>query len=142
MTTQPSTNLPVEEALQLLKKFSCTAIATVESEIELEQLRQALLLVTSLSESENLGICADNAQQGFAALSSYLKAFGYQADCDPTLASDLQGAIYIKFNTQKMSYYFDSYTGNYRGVLVSCQSDNDMLLGTYGHFPLDLFAHF
>lgn len=101
MTTQPSTNLPVEEALQLLKKFSCTAIATVESEIELEQLRQALLLVTSLSESENLGICADNAQQGFAALSSYLKAFGYQADCDPTLASDLQGAIYIKFNTQK-----------------------------------------
>jgi hypothetical protein len=142
MTARQSTNLSVEEALKLLKQFSCSAIATIELEIEPEQLRQALLLVTSLSKSENLGICADNAQQGFAALSSYLKALGYQADCDPTVASDIQGAIYIKFNTQKMSCYFDSYTGSYRGVLVSCQSENDMLVGTYGHFPLDLFNNF
>lgn len=140
MTARQSTNLPIEEALQLLKQFSCSAIATTELEIEPEQLRQALLLVTSLSESENLGVCADNAQQGFAALSNYLKALGYQADFDPTLTSDIQGAVYIKFSTQKMSYYFDSYTGSYRGVLVSCQSEDNKLVGTYGHFPLDLFT--
>ncbi|MCU0536616.1 MAG: DUF1824 family protein [Hydrococcus sp. Prado102] len=149
MTARQSTHLSVEEALQLLKKFSClaigqsprNAIATVELDIEPEQLRQALLLITSLSEWENLGICADDAQQGFAALSSYLNALGYQADCDPSVAGDIEGAIYIKFNTQKMSCYCDFYTGSYRGVLVSCQSDNDMLVGTYGHFPLDLFTN-
>jgi Domain of unknown function (DUF1824) len=141
MAARQSLDFTVDEALQLLKKFSCSAIATPELEVEPEQLRQALLLVTSLSESENLGICADNPQQGFAALASYLKALGYQANFEQTLTCDIQGAIYIKFNTQKMSCYFDSYTGSYRGVLVSCQSDNDKLVGTYGHFPLDLFSN-
>jgi len=50
------------------------------------------------------------------------------------------GAVYIKYNTQRQASYLDSYTGTYRGVLVSCQSENDQLVGTYGHFPLDLFS--
>jgi hypothetical protein len=48
-----------------------------------------------------------------------------------------------KINTtkiQKDSFYIDAYTGSYRGVLVACQSDNEELQGTYGHFPLDLFC--
>ncbi len=40
-----------------------------------------------------------------------------------------------------MSYYLDQYTGEYRGVLVSCQSEDDLIAGTYGHFPLDLFLN-
>ena len=40
-----------------------------------------------------------------------------------------------------MSYYLDDYIGKYRGVLVSCQSEDDKIVGTYGHFPLDLFSN-
>jgi hypothetical protein len=172
MTAQPSTNLTVEEALKILKEYSCVQIRTVTSKINSEELRQALLLITNLSEYENLGICADNAEQGFAALSDYLKAFNYDVNVDSFLNSflnseteknssasqsdrfnangekilsvgektEFEGAVYLKFNTQKMTYYLDSYTGSYRGVLVSCKSENDTLVGTYGHFPLDLFA--
>ncbi|MGL5508894.1 MAG: DUF1824 family protein [Microcoleaceae cyanobacterium] len=48
--------------------------------------------------------------------------------------------MYIKFNGMKQTYHLDSYQGEYRGVLVSCQSsDPQMVNGTYGHLPLDLF---
>ncbi|MGH2414825.1 MAG: DUF1824 family protein [Microcystaceae cyanobacterium] len=139
MSTQQQTDLTVQKALNILKEFSCIQIKTVETEAEKEQLRQALLLITNLSEHENLGICADNAIQGFAALSSYLQALGYDVSFDRASISSSNEPVYIKFNTQRMAHFVDSYTGSYRGVLVSCQSENDILVGTYGHLPLDLF---
>jgi Tfp pilus assembly protein PilF len=134
-----------EIALKLLKKYSCIENKLVESEADKEQLRQAIQMITSLSEYENLGICADNAKQGFTALSSYLKALGYTSNIDiDTLSksniSDIsEKSIYIKYNTQKQTHYLDSYNGTYRGVLISCQGEDDKIVGTYGHFPLDLF---
>jgi hypothetical protein len=54
--------------------------------------------------------------------------------------NQIDGAIYIKFNGMKQTYHLDSYQGEYRGVLVSCQSsDPQMVNGTYGHLPLNLF---
>ncbi len=138
MSIQPP-SLAVDEALNILKSYSCIEIKTVESQVEREQLQQALRLVTRLSESENFGVCADNAKQGFAALDSYLKALGYEYQTNPESIPNQNEPVYIKFNTQKMSHYLDAYPGTYRGVLVSCQSDKDKLSGTYGHFPLDLF---
>ena len=49
-------NLSIEEAQAILKKYSCTEIKPVESEAEKQRLRQAILLVCSLCEYENLGI--------------------------------------------------------------------------------------
>jgi hypothetical protein len=141
MTTRQLPNLNLEEALKILKEYSCVQIKNPESVVDKEQLKQALILIISLSESENFGICADDAQEGLAALFDYLKATGYETNVDRASASEIEGGVYIKFNTQKMSYYLDSYTGNYRGVLVSCQSENDTIVGTYGHFPLDLFSN-
>lgn len=139
MTTQQQTTLDVEKALKLLREYSCLQLQTVESQTDQEQLRQALLLITNLSEYETLGVCADHAEQGFTALSNYLKALGYNLPSDRNQLPKQEGAVYIKFNSQTMNYYVDSYTGSYRGVLISCQGENDCLLGTYGHFPLDLF---
>jgi hypothetical protein len=139
MSSQKATDLTVEKALKILKKYSCSENKTVNSEAEKEQLRQALLLIISLSEWENIGICASNEREGFTALKSYLQAFGYDNDFKIEEEVNIQEPIYIKFNTQKMSHYLVSYTGKYRGVLVSCQVENDELVGTYGHFPLDLF---
>ena len=141
MNTQNPPNLSVQEAQKILKAFSSIDTKSVDSESEKTLIRQALLLLISKSDYQNLGICADSVAQGFLALETYLKALGYKATLDRADITSFIGPVYIKFNTQKESYYLDSYIGKYRGVLVSCQSSQDESInGTYGHLPLDLFA--
>ncbi len=137
----------ITEAVSLLKKHSCNAVATIDSPEEKEQLQQALLLITSLSEWENIGICADDEAQGLKALETYLKALGYKPQLESYTFQDVRtqktaadSPVYIKFNTQKLFYYLDSYLGEYRGVLVAIQAADDQIVGTYGYFPLDLFT--
>ncbi len=142
MSASQPTDLTLDKALKIIKSYDCVSVKNTEPLVELEQLRNSLLLVISLSTSENLGICADNSQQSFAALASYLTAFGYQSNFEQDDISQSCEPVYLKFNTQKMSYYLDKYTGEYRGVLISCQSEDDLITGTYGHFPLDLFSNF
>ncbi|MEA5511281.1 DUF1824 family protein [Crocosphaera sp. UHCC 0190] len=138
--TQPNTTLTVEEAQKLLADYSCLQVKIVDFYSEQEKLRQAIRLVSSLCDTQNIGICADNSQEGFKSLKSYLKALGYSDELEIKTSIPKQTPIYIKFNTEKMSYYVDSYTGSYRGVLLSCQCENHTLVGTYGHFPLNLFC--
>ena len=137
--SQPS-DLTLDKALKIVKSYDCAKPTNTEVLAEPEQLRNSLLLVTSLSSSQNLGICADNFQQGFATLVSYLTAFGYEINLEQNVSISSE-PVYLKFSTQKMSYYSKKYTGEYRGVLVSCQSEDDLIAGTYGHFPLDLFIN-
>jgi Domain of unknown function (DUF1824) len=141
MSALQPTDLTLDTALKILKSYDCAQVTNTELLIEPEQLRNSLQLVTSLSSSQNLGICADDFQQGFLALASYLEAFGYQSNLEQENVSQSSEPVYLKFSTQKMSYYSDQYTGEYRGVLVSCQSEDDLIAGTYGHFPLDLFMN-
>ncbi|MBW4650152.1 MAG: DUF1824 family protein [Kastovskya adunca ATA6-11-RM4] len=140
MSTEHSSTLTLESAHKILTAFSCIDNKTIASESEKAQLRQALLLFTDLSDAQNFGICADNAAEGLSALKSYLNALGYKADLDQADIPAEAEPMYIKFNTQRMSHYLSPYPGEYRGVLVSCQSsEEDAVNGTYGHFPLDLF---
>lgn len=140
MFTPNSANLNVEQAQKILKEFSCTDTKSVDSEAQKALIRQALLLLTSKSDSQNLGVCADSTAQGFLALETYLQALGYKINLDQADTTSGVGPVYIKFSTQRESYYLDSYTGKYRGVLVTCQSLHDEINGTYGHLPLDLFV--
>ena len=141
MSTQNPTTLTVEEAQQILKDYTCLDMQSLASPQEKQALRQAILLVASLSDYQMLGVCAGSTNEGFSALEAYLKALGYQAVLDPNAFSAFAGSVYIKFNTLKGSYYVDGYPGNYRGVLVSCQSSSEGgVSGTYGHLPLDLFV--
>lgn len=134
-----SVNLSVEEARQILLSYSCTEPKTVESEVEKERLQRAVALITQLSEAENLGICADNTEQGLTVLLSYLHALDYVFKLDREALPIVETPVYIKFNGQRQTCSLDSYTGSYRGVLISCQSEDERISGTYGHFPLDLF---
>ena len=140
MSIENPTHLTIEQAQKILAKFSCTDTKSVlESETAL--IRQALLLLTSQSDYQNFGICADSITQGFLALETYLQALGYKFILNRADMTSVSGPVYIKFNTERQSYYLDSYTGKYRGVLVSCQSSHDESInGTYGHLPLDLFG--
>ncbi|MCU0546465.1 MAG: DUF1824 family protein [Oscillatoriaceae cyanobacterium Prado104] len=141
MSNQHQTDLTVEKAQQILKDFTCLDIKSVASVAEKQVLREAVLLVADSSDYQMLGVCATSTDEGFLALETYLKALGYQAVFDSNAVPAMTGSVYIKFNTLKGSYYIDSYTGTYRGVLVSCQSSSeDGITGTYGHLPLDLFV--
>ena len=137
--TPSNSNLTVDDALKILKDYSCLQIKIVDFEADKHKLRQAIKIVSSLCETENIGICADNFQEGFTTLKNYLKALGFSENLEQFSKIPKQNPVYIKFNTETMSYYVDYYAGSYRGVLISCQSDNHNLVGTYGHFPLNLF---
>lgn len=133
------TDLTISEAKKLLDSFSKTTTKPIQSKEEKEQLQQALKLFSQEADCENLGICADDATQGFVALNNYLQALGYNVELKATDFPDTPAPIYIKFNTQKMSHYFDRYIGDYRGVLISYQSEDERVSGTYGHLPMNLF---
>lgn len=140
MSTPSLNNPTIESAQQLLEAFSGIDNKLVESAEEKAQIGQALLLLTKLAESQNLGVCADTAAEGLLALESYLQALGYEVKINPADINSLIGSVYIKFNGQRQTYYLDSYTGKDRGVLVSCQSSEDESLNRiYGYLPLDLF---
>jgi hypothetical protein len=136
MASEMSASPSLDAAHQLLKQFDCLHQATIAPDQQ-QSLRQAVLQVAEHSDYQILGICAESFAAGRTALFSYARVLGYE----PELASEpIEGAVYIKFNPRSGLCYVDSYTGEYRGVLVSCQSDfadgvNDM----YGHLPLDLF---
>ena len=131
-------------AVKFLKIFSCTEPTPNLEPSQAQKLRTTLLLVTQEAEWENIGICADNLTQAITALQSYLQALGYKHNLDHQVKEQTEikptEPVYIKFNTQKMSLYADSYTGNSRGVLVATQGAEESALGTFGYFPLDLFA--
>ncbi len=126
-------------ALALLKTYSGLSLKTPSSDPEKEDLRQAIASVCQASNSENLGICADNSTQAFQALTAYLTVLGYGAPAGLDGLEHSETPVYLKYNTQKMSPYLDPYDGIYRGVLIACQGEDEALNGTYGYFPLDLF---
>ena len=133
--------LTIAEAVKFLKRYSYKIEERDNTAKGIDKLRKAILMVAQESEWENIGICADNLTQGLDTMKSYLKALGYnydfsQADYKREITTK---SVYIKFNTRKMNYYVDSYTGNSRGVLIAMQGEETAILGTYGHFPLDLF---
>lgn len=137
MPTPNSTHLTLQEAQELLNQFNCIENKSINSESEKDRIRQALLLLTKHSDYQILGICADTAAQGLAALKTYSKALGYQPNLN---LAPIDGSVYLKFNPKSGLCYLDSYTGTHRGVLVSFQSAYaDGINEMYGHLPLDLF---
>jgi len=134
------TDLDLTQARQLLDRFSCTETRAVSSAAERQQLQAALLAIARASDAENLGVCADTWAEGLTALREYLTALGYVLPEALSQETPPAGALYLKFNTAKQTYFIDGYSGEYRGVLVACQSEDEAIAGVYGHLPLDLFA--
>ncbi len=138
MSTSNPQNLTAEEAKKLLNKFNCLDIAPILNSSEKVVIRNALILITKLTDYQILGICADTAEEGILAMKTYSLALGYEP---PNNLSTPEGPVYIKLNGKNGLCYLDSYDGHHRGVLVSCQSyDEDGINEMYGHLPLDLFV--
>ena len=126
-----------KDAETVLQQFICVD-STSSQPADYALIREALLVVASLSDYQILGICADSAEQGLRSLRSYSTALGYEGL--PEVQS-IPGVVYIKYNPRLGRAYMESYAGEHRGVLVSCQSDySDGVNDTFGHLPLDLLG--
>jgi hypothetical protein len=121
----------------LLRQFTCLAPNTLP-DVSWAQVRQALLWAAEQSDYQILGICSDRFDQAIAALEQYRSAFNYP---NKTWPQPVEGPVYIKFNPLTGSCNSDRYSGEHRGVLVSCQSSHEGEINeTFGHLPLDLWV--
>ncbi|AFY70153.1 protein of unknown function DUF1824 [Thalassoporum mexicanum PCC 7367] len=131
---------PIAAAQALLNQYVCTEPEIAALDIDQNEVRQATLLLVSFADYCNIGICADNSHQGFRALREYLLALDYEVPFVLEEIPEKNEPVYIKFNARNSTYYQERYTGAYRGVLISCLSDqHEQINGTYGHLPLALF---
>lgn len=109
---------------------------------ERERLVAALQVLQAATDYQMFGVCAASQASGLQGLQGYARHFG--TEIPATLLAELPsvaGSVYLKFNPRSQRLYVDSYTGTYRGVLISFQSDiADGYNGTHGHFPVDLFS--
>ena len=124
---------------QQLAQFSCLVTPPQLSKKQKQDLIDALMWFSELADYETLGICTDTLAAGKAATEAYVGRL-----CRPINLKlpERQGAVYLKFNTLKGAWYLDDYVGPNRGVLVSfhaSEPEYDLVNGTYGPFPLDLF---
>ncbi len=123
------------EAETILRQFIC--IDRSAQPLDYAQIRDAVLTATNLSDYQIFGICAETAEEGLRSLSSYLSALGYE---DVPEVRSIPGVVYIKFNPKTKRSHIEPYTGEHRGVLISCQSAyDDGVNETFGHLPIDLF---
>jgi hypothetical protein len=122
------------EAETILRQFICNDPKAVTTDYAV--LREAVAQVVELSDYQIFGICAGTAKEAIQALSSYVNAIGYDMPEIPEIA----GEVYIKFNPKLGRSHIEPYTGEHRGVLISCQSAyDDGVNETFGHLPLDLY---
>ena len=127
------------QALDILKSYSSSQYKIPADSSEKETLRQAIRHITALSERENIGICTNRIEDGLKTLQEYLHGLGYKPiDISPVILES--EGVYLKYNTYRMTHLIEPYAGEYRGVLISCQSDDPTIAATYGYFPLDLFV--
>lgn len=136
MSSQSST-LTLEAAQTLLRKFTCLDRIPPDQIPNLQDVREALLMVREHSDYQIFGICAETADEAITSLHRYLKALHYSQVPVP---EPMDGVVYLKFNPKTGYCHLDSYVGSHRGVLVSCQSAYDGDVNeTFGHLPLDLW---
>ena len=127
----------IKKVRQQLAQFSCLIAPPQLTNPQKQDLIKALLWFSELADYETLGICTDTLDAGKTATEAYVRKLARPISLD---LPERDGAVYIKFNTLKGAWYLDDYVGPNRGVLVSFHaSEHDLVNGTYGPFPLDLF---
>lgn len=142
IATSDSTTPGLESAQKLLKQFDCVDLEGSDRShlSDPEAIRAALREVVQHSDYQIFGICADTLELAIVALNTYLVALEYE----PAVPDDRTSpgtAVYLKHNPRNGLSYATSYTGDHRGVLISCQAAYEgEVSDMFGHLPLDLFS--
>ncbi|QFZ91790.2 DUF1824 family protein [Synechococcus elongatus] len=127
-------------AEQRLQQYRCQTEAIDWSPTERQQVCADLRILVAAADFLTLGICAETSAAAQDALAMYWDAL-QQPALDPTDLPTIAEPCFLKANGRSGRLLLDPYEGDYRGVLITVHSDlADGPSGTYGHFPLDLFA--
>jgi hypothetical protein len=138
---QPTASITTAQAQAVLAPFSCIHTKPINTLKEKAAVRQAVLQLASVTETQIFGILAGSWEEAIAALYSYAAAFGYESPPPlPAVTNPCEDAVYIKFNPRSGLCYASPYSEQHRGVLIAFQSDfEDGINEMCGHLPLDLF---
>ena len=139
MTVTDSNSIDYKALRKRLAPFSCLDTPPTLAESEKVAVREALQAFSEAADYETLGVCADTLAIAQTATEAYVAALGRPIQLQ---LEDRDGPVYLKFNTFKGAWYLDGYSGASRGVLVSFHASEpevDLVNGTYGSFPFDLF---
>ncbi|RZM82212.1 DUF1824 family protein [Leptolyngbya iicbica] len=139
MTVTDSNPVDYKALRQRLAQFSCLETPPVLAETDKVAIREALRTFNEAADYETLGVCADTLAIAQTALESFVAALSRPVQLSLDARS---GPVFLKFNTLKGAWYLDGYTGTSRGVLVSFHASEpefDLVNGTYGPLPFDLF---
>lgn len=133
------TQIPeISQAQALLAEYSCVTPKVPANDAETIALQNAVKLAAQQTDHQLFGILANTLEEALTALAQYTQALGLSMPNPP--ATDDAPPIYVKYNAGTGLCYAKSYEGDYRGVLISFQSDlSDGINATYGHLPLTLF---
>ncbi|WP_017327205.1 DUF1824 family protein [Synechococcus sp. PCC 7336] len=133
--------ISLERARTLLVPFNGKDRLQLDNASDRQEIAIALKALVAESDYQTLGVCAETAAAGYAALVQYLAAFGYTDGQDfPQDCGSDKEPIYIKFNTRNSQTYAEAYSGPSRGVLVCCHAVSEgSNTDIYGYLPLNLF---
>lgn len=127
-------------AEQRLQQYRCQTEALNLNPEDSQQLRVDLQILVAAADFLTLGICAETAAVAQAAFADYWAAL-QQPALEPTDLPAIAEPCFLKANGRSGRLLLEPYEGAYRGVLITVHSDfAEGPSGTYGHFPLDLFA--
>jgi hypothetical protein len=131
--------LTIAQAQALLAEYSCVTPKVPTNAAETIALQTAVKRVAQQTDNQLFGILANTLEEAITTLAQYTQALGISVPQSPTTPD--APPIYLKLNAGTGLCYAKSYEGDYRGVLISFQSDlADGLNATYGHLPLNLFG--
>lgn len=127
-------------AEQRLQQYRCQTEALSLSSAEIQQLRTDLQTLIAAADFLTLGICAENSDEAQAAFADYWTVL-QQPALDSADLDVIAEPCFLKANGRSGRLLLEAYEGAYRGVLITVHSDlAEGPSGTYGHFPLNLFA--
>lgn len=144
--------MDVERAEQLLQSFDEAHLrrsrgdASVRfdaPEETLGMLRDATVAMCARATHATLGICAASASDGVQTLKGYVSQLGlprgrlHGMDVNG-VAVQVDGPVFIKYNSNTGDADLSGYAGHYRGVLFTPMLADGMFR-QYGYLPLSLF---
>lgn len=127
-------------AEQRLQQYRCQTDALDLSPEACQQLCADLQTLVAAADFLTLGICAETVAAAQTALAGYWAAL-QQPALDSAELPVIAEPCFLKANGRTGRILLEPYEGTYRGVLITVHSDlAEGPSGTYGHFPLNLFA--
>lgn len=147
-------SLPLPDADALLSAFDAASLAAQRARAPAPPppppgchppaLRAACAALAARSGAVMLGLCADSADGGVAALRAWASALGLPRRLLHGLDRDgqplvLDGPVFIKYNSATGDAVASGYEGPARGVLFT-PSLPDGAFRQYGYLPLGLFG--